>query len=86
VAEVGATLDFFLSSATESEKLAKVLLAGAGSSLGGLAELFSAQLHVPVERLSPLTGIRVPRRLVLDEVSTAQLSVSAGLCMGATAS
>jgi type IV pilus assembly protein PilM len=86
VAEVGATLDFFLSSATESEKLTKVLLAGAGSSLGGLAELFSAQLHVPVERLSPLNGIRVPRRLVLDEVSTAQLSVSAGLCMGATAS
>jgi type IV pilus assembly protein PilM len=86
VAEVRATLEFFLGSAAHSETLSKVLLCGAGSRLGGLAELFERELRLPVEMLSPLTGIRAPRRLRLDADRTALLSVSAGLCMGVPAS
>lgn len=86
VAEVDDTLGFFLGSATESTTLSRVMLSGAGARLAGLAELFAELLQLPVESLSPLDGIRAPRRLSRDGDRTAQLTVSAGLCMGVPAS
>lgn len=85
VTEVRATLDFFLGTATDTEMLSRVKLTGAGSRLGGLPELFATQLRLPVQRLSPMDGIRAAARLSLDDDSVAHLSVSAGLCMGAPA-
>lgn len=85
VAEVRATLDFFLGSATDSETLSRVMLSGAGSRLGGLYEEFAEQLGIPIEWLSPLTRVRAPARLDLGGDRAALLSVPAGLCMGAPA-
>jgi type IV pilus assembly protein PilM len=82
VSEIRATLEFFLSSASGSEALSKVMLSGAGSRLTGLPELLSDELALPLEWLSPLKAVRVPRRLQLDGDGTAQLSVPAGLCIG----
>jgi Tfp pilus assembly PilM family ATPase len=59
-----------------------VMLSGAGSRLTGLPELLSDELALPLEWLSPLKAVRVPRRLQLDGDGTAQLSVPAGLCIG----
>jgi len=83
--EIGATVDFFLASATDSEKLSRVLLAGAGSRLAGLPELLAEHLRLPVETLTPLPGIRARRRLRLDDDRISHLSASAGLCMGVPA-
>jgi type IV pilus assembly protein PilM len=85
VAEIRATLEFFLSSTSGSEALSKVLLSGAGSRLTGLPKLLSDELALPLEWLSPLAAVRVPRRLQIDGDGPAHLSVPAGLCMGAGA-
>ncbi len=85
VAEVRATLDFFLGSAADSETLSRVMLSGAGSRLGGLSEEFAEQLGLPIEWLSPLTGVRAPARLDLGGDRAALLSVPAGLCIGVPA-
>jgi type IV pilus assembly protein PilM len=85
VTEVGATLDFFLGSSGGSTELSRVLLCGAGARLGGLSELFAEELGLPVETLQPLRGIRASGRLAMDDDRCAQLSVSAGLCMGVPA-
>ena len=82
VAEIRATLEFFLSSTSGSEALSKVLLSGAGSRLTGLPKLLSDELALPLEWLSPLAAVRVPRRLQIDGDGPAHLSVPAGLCMG----
>lgn len=85
VAEVRATLDFFLDSAADSETLCRVMLSGAGSRLGGLSEVFAEQLELPIEWLSPLSRVRAPARLDVGADRTVLLSVPAGLCMGVPA-
>lgn len=85
VAEVRATLDFFLDSGPDSESLSRVVLTGAGSQLGGLADLVAAQLDVPVEDLSPMSLTRGRRRRN-DSQSTRGHAVTAGLCLGVSAS
>jgi type IV pilus assembly protein PilM len=86
ISEVRATLDYFRSagkdSGAEPVQLSRVLLTGAGSRLGGLAERLADQLGVPVEPLSPLAGIRKRHRLRLDPDDVAALAAPAGLCMG----
>ncbi|MEU4608248.1 type IV pilus assembly protein PilM [Kribbella sp. NPDC023972] len=86
ISEVRATLDYFRSAGTESgaepAQLARVLLTGAGSRLGGLAERLADELGVAVEPLSPLAGMRKRRRLRLDPDEVTALAAPAGLCMG----
>jgi len=80
--EVGATLDFFLGSDPESTTLSRVLLAGSGARLGGLAPLLAAQLQVPVEPLSVVSALRKRGKLKLSDEQAARLAVPAGLWMG----
>ena len=82
VAEIRATLDFFVSSGSNAEALSRVMLSGAGSRLTGLSDLLAEELDLPLERLSPLKAVRVPRRLEMDVDGLAHLPVAAGLCMG----
>jgi type IV pilus assembly protein PilM len=83
LAEVRATLNFFLDSdSAEADTLARVVLAGSGSRLGGLAEVMALGLGVPVEPLEVLAGVRRRRRLDVDADQEARLAVAAGLCMG----
>jgi type IV pilus assembly protein PilM len=82
VAEVRTTLEYFLTSDTDLHELSRVVLTGAGSRLGGLTELLSDQLRVPVETLTPLAGVRAPRRLKRSDADIAHLAVTAGLCLG----
>lgn len=84
-AEVRATLDFFLGADSESARLSRVVLAGSGSRLGGLAEVWAAHLGVPVEPLSVLGALK-RRRIKLTEEQGAALVVPAGLWMGVRAS
>jgi type IV pilus assembly protein PilM len=85
VTEIRATMEFFVSSGSGSEALSKVMLSGAGARLTGLPELLADELALPLEWLSPLQAVRVPRRLQLDGDGHAHLSVPAGLCMGVVA-
>ena len=84
--EIRATLEFFVGSASGSETLSKVMLSGAGSRLNGLPELLADELALPLEWLSPLQAVSLPRRLEIDSDGPAHLSVAAGLCMGVGAS
>ena len=84
VAEIRATLSFYRGSAGASP-LTRVLLAGNGSRISGLAGLLSDQIGVPVESLSVLDRVEVNRRLELDAHQRALLTVPAGLCLGVPA-
>ena len=90
-AEVRATLDFFLGAdakdtgRSESARLSRVVLAGSGSRLGGLAQVLAAHLGVPVELLSVLGALDKRRSMKLTEEQAAALVVPAGLWMGVSA-
>lgn len=82
--EIGATLDFYRDS-TDVQPVGRVLLAGAGSLLGGFAEQLAGRLGMPVDRLDVRTRVKSPGRLHLRDLSDADvagLAVSAGLCAG----
>jgi type IV pilus assembly protein PilM len=82
VAEVRATLEFFLASDTDLQALSRVVLTGAGSALGGLPEVLADQLRVQVHTLTPLTGVRAPRRFKRADADLTHLPVATGLCLG----
>jgi type IV pilus assembly protein PilM len=80
VAEVATTLDYVRDA--DQGDLARVLLAGAGSRLGGLPQLFEQRLGVPVERMSLSDRVRAPRGMRDDDVDDISLMIPAGLCLG----
>jgi type IV pilus assembly protein PilM len=84
VTEIASTLDYVRGSGEEGQGLARVLLTGGGSRLGGLAELLEGRLGTPVERLSVRDSVRTPRRLRGAGEDT-DLVIPAGLCLGAEA-
>ena len=83
--EISTTLAFYRDSAAEDGSgatgVSRVLLAGAGTLLGGFAELLGARLDAPVERLDVLGHVRAPGRLRLKGADPAVLAVPAGLCL-----
>lgn len=84
VTEIAATLDYARGSMAEPAGLARVLLAGAASRLGGLSELLQERLGVAVEPLRVDDRVRTRRRLRLAERDVPGLVVPAGLCLGAS--
>ncbi len=83
IAEVRASVDFFLS-ATPDLTLHRVVLSGGGAQLGGLAARLSAELRLPVNHATPLAAVRRSRRARLpDWLSELQLSTAVGLALGA---
>jgi len=85
VAELGATLDYFMSSVGDGATLTRLLLTGLAADLGGLAEVLEKQLDVPVAHLSVIERLRTPRGMVLLEEEESALTVPAGLCLVAGA-
>jgi len=81
VLELGATLDYFTSSAGADGTLTRLMLTGLAADLGGLAEVLENQLEVPVGRLSVIDRLRTPRRMVLLKEEQEALTVPAGLCL-----
>jgi type IV pilus assembly protein PilM len=79
-AEIVTTLDYVRDA--ERPELARVLLAGAGSRLGGLTELFQQRLGLPVERMELTDRVRAPRRGRDDDADDVSLMIPAGLCLG----
>lgn len=80
VAEVAATLDYARDSGRPD--LARILLAGAGSRLGGLDSLFQERLGVPVERAVLGDRVRAPKGSRHKDVDDLALLIPAGLCLG----
>ncbi|HYO39382.1 MAG TPA: type IV pilus assembly protein PilM [Nocardioidaceae bacterium] len=81
VAELGATVDYFRGSTTGDAQLARLVLTGKASALGGLAETVERELGLPVVPLSVLEQVHKPRRILLLEEQVAELVVPAGLCL-----
>jgi len=90
VGEIATTLDFFRASAAEAagtdaaqNDVARVVLSGAGSRLGGLRELLENRIGVPVGHFNvrPLVKGSRSSKLTLEEESA--LTIAAGLCAGA---
>ncbi len=84
--EIGTTLDFYRDSA-EERPVERVLLAGAGSLLGGFPERLAARLGLPVDRLDVRDQVKASGRLRLrdlEDAAVATLAVPAGLCTGAS--
>lgn len=81
VREIATTLDYARESGDEPT-LRRVLLTGAASRLGGLAELMSERLGTVVEPLAVADRIRAPRRWRGDSGLDTQLAIPAGLCLG----
>jgi type IV pilus assembly protein PilM len=81
VAEITATLAFYRASVDAPEPLARVVLAGNGSRLSGLADLVGDELGIPVELLSVLDRVRTKGR-EFDGEEDALLGVPTGLCLG----
>lgn len=79
-AEIATTLDYVRDA--DRQDLARVLLAGAGSRLGGLTQLFEERLGVPVERMTLTERVRGPRGGRADDVDDMSLMIPAGLCLG----
>ena len=82
VAEIAATLAFYRGSLDAQEPLARIVLAGNGSRIHGLADLVADQLGAPVEMLSVLDRVRTARRSVLDPSQLTDVGVPAALCLG----
>jgi type IV pilus assembly protein PilM len=81
VAELGATVDYFRGSATGDADLARLVLTGKASALGGLPEKLERELGLPVVPLAVLERVHKPRRILLLEEQQAELVVPAGLCL-----
>lgn len=79
VSEVATTLDYARDA--DGLDLARVLLAGGGSRLGGLPQLFEERLGVPVKRMALTDRVRAPRRALADDVDDMSLMIPAGLCL-----
>jgi type IV pilus assembly protein PilM len=81
--EIGATLDFYTSSAAENgdKPVGRILLAGSGALLGGFEEHLARRLEVPVARLDATAHLKV--RTHVSDDDPAALAVPAGLCAGA---
>lgn len=77
--EIATTLEYVRDA--DGPVLARVLLAGAGSRLGGLPELFQERLGVPVERMALTDRVRASRRGRADDVDDVSLMIPAGLCL-----
>ncbi|MET1038635.1 MAG: type IV pilus assembly protein PilM [Aeromicrobium sp.] len=80
-AEIATTLDYVRDA--DRPDLSRVLLAGAGSRLGGLPELFEQRLGIPVERMALTDRLRGPRRSRGDGADDMDLMIPAGLCLRA---
>lgn len=88
IGEIITTLEYYRTSVTDGigaaeapAEVARLLLTGSGSRLGGLGELLEERLGVPVERLDVRRQVRATRRTGLDE-DDPSLVVPAGLCVG----
>lgn len=79
-AEIATTLDFVRDA--DRPDLARVLLAGAGSRLGGLPQLLQDRLGVPVERMTLTDRVRATGRGRDEDVDDMSLMIPAGLCLG----
>lgn len=79
-AEIATTLDYVRGA--DQPDLARVLLAGAGSRLGGLPQLLETRLGIPVERMTLTDRVRNPRHGRDDDVDDMSLMIPAGLCLG----
>lgn len=84
IAEVRDSLEFFFVGAT-STTLSRVVLAGSGARLAGLAPLLAAQMKVPVEPLSLLAALGRRPKLELSDAQETLLAVPAGLWLGVPA-
>jgi type IV pilus assembly protein PilM len=82
VAEVANTLDFFLSSSPDVNRLSRVVLAGAGSQMKGLPQRLANELRVPVEHLTPFGAAGTRHAHAMDAQHERQMAVAAGLCTG----
>jgi len=61
--EVRKTMDFYRATAEEGEEaIQKILIAGGGSKLPGLADYLSKRFEIPVEVFDPFRGIQVDSR------------------------
>jgi type IV pilus assembly protein PilM len=77
--EVQRSLDYFASTA-ETDRIAKIVLAGGGAQLAGLGDYLSATWGLPVDLARPFHRVEVDAALA-DEVAAAgpSLAVAAGL-------
>jgi len=57
--EVRKTMDYYRATAEEGNSIQKILLAGGGSKLPGLAEYLSKRFEIPVEVFDPFRQIQV---------------------------
>jgi type IV pilus assembly protein PilM len=80
-AEIATTLDYVRDA--DSPELERVLLAGAGSRLGGLPQLFQKRLGVPVEQMALTDRVRTAGRGRDTEIDDTSLMIPAGLCLRA---
>jgi len=92
VAEISTTLDFYRASAAEAAtadgsgqptEVARVLLSGSGSRLGGLRELLEQRLGTRVEALDVMPFVKTTRGSHFTPDDETALAVAAGLCAGA---
>lgn len=83
--EVRKTMDFYRATADEGEAaIQKILIAGGGSKLPGLAEYLSQRFEIPVEVFDPLRSISVdPRRFDPDYMReiVPEMAVAVGLAL-----
>lgn len=84
--EIATTLDFYRDSVVDSDRpdaVARVVLAGSGSLLGGFDELLTDRVGVPVEALDVRARVKVPGRVEVVARDVPALAVPTGLCVGA---
>lgn len=83
--EVKKTVDFYRATAPESEAaIRKILLAGGGSKLPGLAEFLAKRFEIPVEVFDPFREIEVdPRKFDPDYMReiVPDMAVAVGLAL-----
>lgn len=84
-AEIDRSLQLYFSSASQGEQVNRILLAGGGALLPGLAEQIAAQLNIPVEVANPLAGMTAASAARRNGVerNAAALMVATGLALRA---